>query len=208
MYGPSLWILDTSLVRRLLPAAVAGAVLLAACGDDGDGDRDAGPAATPEPAGESTALAASEDAAPLAEAALPDGVKPVEFESVTVPLQTRDGRSLTLLLEVADTFERRTRGLMFRTALPPASGMVFAFPEETLGPFWAKDTPLSLDIAFLDEEGRIQSILRLERLSTELIAPEEPYLYAVEMAAGWFAEQAAGPGDRFLLSSTVVGMPD
>ena len=86
--------------------------------------------------------------------------------------------------------------------------MLFAFPEETLGPFWNKDAPLSLDIAFLDEEGRIQSILRLESLSTELIAPEEPYLYAVEMAAGWFAEQAVGPGDRFLLPSTVVGMPD
>ena len=187
---------------------VVAAVLLAACGDDGDGDLDAGAAATPEPAGESAALAASEDAAPFAEAALPDDVEPVEFESVTVPLQARDGRSLTLLLEVADTFERRTRGLMFRTALPPASGMLFAFPEETLGPFWAKDTPLDLDVAFLDETGVIQEILSLDAFSTERVAPETEYLFAVEMLAGWFAKRNVEVGSQFDIPPSVVGFAE
>ena len=44
----------------------------------------------------------------------------------------RDPRSMAML--VADTFDRRTRGLMFRDGLPSNTGMLFAFPAPTNGP--------------------------------------------------------------------------
>ena len=135
---------------------------------------------------------------------LPDGIDPVAFPYTTIRLRA-NGRSESLGMLVADTFERRTRGLMFRSALPADTGMVFAFPADTDGPFWNNDTHMDLDIAFLSIEGEIQEILRLTAGSTELVAPEEPYRYAVEMAAGWFATRGVEPGDRFVLPATLVG---
>ncbi len=142
------------------------------------------------------------------DAPLPEGVEPIQFDALLIALETADGRSLTLDLEIADTFARRTRGLMHRTELGPDAGMLFVFPEETAGPFWNRDTPLDLDIAFLAPDGRLIERLHLEALSTELVAPSLPYLYALEMARGWFAARRIQPGDRLLVPPGLVTLPE
>ena len=109
---------------------------------------------------------------------------------------------------IADTFERRTRGLMFRTGLPLNTGMLFAFPAETNSPFWNKDVPFDLDIAFLTEAGEIQEILTLVALDTELITPELPYSFAVELPHEWFATNGYAIGARFLIPDGVVGLTE
>ena len=139
---------------------------------------------------------------------LPEGVEPIPFDTRFLDLQTADGRVLTLDLEIADTFTRRTRGLMHRTELGPDAGMLFIFPEETAGPFWNRDTPLDLDIAFLGPDGRLIELLHLEALSTELVAPRLPYLYALEMARGWFADRRVQVGDRLFVPPGLAALPE
>ncbi len=139
---------------------------------------------------------------------LPEGVEPIAFEARFLDLETADGRVLVLDLDIADTFARRTRGLMHRTELGPDAGMLFIFPEETAGPFWNRDTPLDLDIAFLGPDGRLIELLHLEALSTELVAPRLPYLYALEMTRGWFAARRVQMGDRLRVPPDLVALPE
>lgn len=64
-----------------------------------------------------------------------------------------------LKVEVANTFEERERGLMFRTALPPHTGMLFVFPSEAPSiDFWMKNTVIPLDMVFVDRRGIVTHV--------------------------------------------------
>ena len=58
-------------------------------------------------------------------------------------------------VEVADTDEARTRGLMFRPSLAEGEGMFFVFPESAVYPFWMKNMRFPIDIVWLDENMRV-----------------------------------------------------
>jgi uncharacterized protein len=55
-------------------------------------------------------------------------------------------------LEVTRTIDERTKGLMYREALPDDRGMLFEFnPPDTLR-FWMKNVPVPLDIVFIYQD--------------------------------------------------------
>ena len=87
---------------------------------------------------------------------------------------------------------------MGRTELGADEGMLFAFPEPSTGAFWMKDTLIPLSIAFWGEDGRIHTILEMtpcEADPCETYPAADPYTYALEMNAGWFAEHGVEVGD-------------
>jgi len=61
-------------------------------------------------------------------------------------------------VELAATPESRRRGLMFRESMPLDHGMLFDFDEERHQSFWMKNTPLPLDLIFIDRRGVIVHI--------------------------------------------------
>ncbi|MEM7546538.1 MAG: DUF192 domain-containing protein [Pseudomonadota bacterium] len=61
-------------------------------------------------------------------------------------------------IEVVDTPETRARGLMERTDLERDEGMLFVHETASQMSFWMKNTPLPLDIVFLNKRGVICSI--------------------------------------------------
>jgi len=61
----------------------------------------------------------------------------------------------TYKLEVADTKEKRTKGLMFRENLPEDEGMLFIFPTETKSSFWMYNTKIPLDIIWLSKDWEV-----------------------------------------------------
>ena len=73
-------------------------------------------------------------------------------------LRTPSGATLRFSVEVADDPDERARGLMFREAMPTASGMFFVFPEPKQAHFWMKNTPLTLDIIFADVTGTVTRV--------------------------------------------------
>jgi hypothetical protein len=101
-----------------------------------------------------------------------------------------------LTVEVADEEHERQRGLMYRRSLEPGHGMLFVYPDTWRRAFWMKNTPLPLDIAFIDEHGTLTEILPLEPLSESVVQSRYPARYALEVPRGWFAAHGIGPGAR------------
>jgi len=92
----------------------------------------------------------------------------------------------TVVAEVAATADERARGLQDRSVLPPGTGMLFTFDEARVRTLWMKDTPLDLDVAFLDDDLRVFQITRMLAHSTDLHDSTAPVTMLLEVPAGWF----------------------
>jgi uncharacterized membrane protein (UPF0127 family) len=96
----------------------------------------------------------------------------------------------TFTLQIANTDATRQVGLMYRRAMPLDEGMFFIFPTEVPRAFWMKNTPIDLDILFLDHNGKVVSIRTMYAYDQTSIPSDEPAKYAIEINAGVVA--AAG----------------
>ncbi len=103
--------------------------------------------------------------------------------------------------EVAASQKTREQGLMFRSALPPNRGMLFAFPVTERHCMWMKNTFIPLAVAFLADDGRIVNIEEMYPLTLTPHCAQEPVRWALEMPGGWFRERGIVVGMR------VVGLP-
>ena len=103
---------------------------------------------------------------------------------ITARISTGSGMVHHFQLELAETPERRVKGLMFRKSLPADGGMLFVWPNTALRLFWMKNTPLSLDILFFNEAGKLVS-LHPEAMpfSQDTISSILPAKYVVEIHA-------------------------
>jgi uncharacterized membrane protein (UPF0127 family) len=121
----------------------------------------------------------------------------------TLSVRTQTGE-VTLQVEIAETAPARTAGLMNRTSLAAAAGMVFLFDGPTDGSFWMKDTRIPLSIAFWDPGGLILAILDMEPCRADpcpLYSPGVTYVGAVEVNQGFFQDHGIGTGDTVALQS-------
>jgi len=91
-----------------------------------------------------------------------------------------------LFVHLADTPPTREKGLMGRKSLHQNEGMFFKFPSIHRLSFWMKNTYVPLDIAFIDDKGRITQIEEMVPLSTRAICSRQGCRYALEVNKGWF----------------------
>jgi len=63
-------------------------------------------------------------------------------------------------IEIADNFEERAKGLMFRDRLPEDAGMLFVFESEGNYPFWMMNMKFNLDMIWIDSNGKVVHIAK------------------------------------------------
>ena len=87
---------------------------------------------------------------------------------------------------------------MFRESLEQDRGMLFVFENTDYHSFHMKNTLIPLDIAFINEEGIIESIKELDPQNPIPVYPDGEIRYAIEVNRGWFAENGVVVGDIIL----------
>jgi uncharacterized membrane protein (UPF0127 family) len=127
----------------------------------------------------------------------PSGVKPVPFACGTLTLSD-SAKSVQIPVEIAETPEETSRGLMYRTSLDAGAGMVFLFGAKTRTGFWMKNTLIPLSIAFFDDRGVINDILDMEpclaAVDCPSYYPKNDYVGALEVNKGFFAKKGIRTG--------------
>jgi len=80
------------------------------------------------------------------------------FENITCKIYFKDKTSVDLLLDIADTEEKRSFGLMHRKYMDSNAGMLFVWEESEIRNFWMANTFLDLDLFFLNAKGIVIDI--------------------------------------------------
>ncbi len=108
--------------------------------------------------------------------------------------------SIRLTVEIAERPRERSLGLMYRKSLPENMGMLFIYKRPAVMNFWMKNTYIPLSIAYIDTNGYIIAILKMEPLNTEKIyTSPAPAVWALEVNQGWFERNGVKVGDRVRL---------
>jgi len=97
---------------------------------------------------------------------LPDRAQPQRVLTA-VSLYPKRRPTVRVLAEVALTEPERTMGLMWRTRLPANGGMLFRFEKSYFISFWMKNTLISLDMIFLDDNHMVTGVVHRAKPKSE-----------------------------------------
>lgn len=100
-------------------------------------------------------------------------------------------------LELAQTLAEQRRGLMDRRHMAPDFGMLFVYDRAKPQSFWMKNTLISLDIIFIQADGRIDSIV--ENAEPNSLTPRSskgPAKYVLELVGGEAQRAGIRRGDQ------------
>ena len=124
----------------------------------------------------------------------PNSVFPVEYLEVV----TGNG-SFEFSVEIADEPDERSKGLMFREKMLPTHGMLFDFGKTSPVMMWMQNTPLSLDMIFIKEDGKVARVAsNTEPFSQTIISSGEPVSHVLELNAGIARQIGIKPGDKVI----------
>jgi len=114
----------------------------------------------------------------------------------TLKIVTKTGVQ-TFSVEMATTGPEKATGLMYRKKLADRKGMLFDFSPPQDVSMWMKNTYISLDMIFIQPDGRILRIAeKTKPLSTRIILSDGLAKGVLEVIAGTAQKYGIAPGDR------------
>lgn len=120
-------------------------------------------------------------------------ILPVDDDRLVI--ETGEGTTHSFSIEIADNESARSRGLMFREQMDDDHGMLFIYDQPRRPGFWMKNTPMPLDLLFIDDYGVILSIMPGEPFSTAAIAPDVIVRFVLEVKRGTAQKAGITEGD-------------
>ena len=119
----------------------------------------------------------------------------VPLDAQALKIQTASGEK-SFGLEIADTDQKRSAGLMYRKDFPADRAMIFVFGEERPVMMWMANTPLPLDMLFVRNDGSIARVAEnTVPFSKDIVASGEPVAFVIEVNAGIAAKLGIKAGD-------------
>jgi uncharacterized protein len=117
-------------------------------------------------------------------------------EQQTLEIASKSGVHV-FSVEAAVTDEERARGLMFRRSVPESYGMLFDFKRDQEVSMWMRNTYVSLDMIFIQGDGRIRRIAENTETESDRIIPSGgPVRAVLEVLAGTAKKFGIQAGDR------------
>lgn len=120
------------------------------------------------------------------------------FRKDKLTVKTATGEHV-IEIEVAETSEQKSLGLMYRQKVPPNTGMLFPYDRPQELTMWMRNTYVSLDMIFIRADGSVHRIeYGTEPLSERVIGSGGPVTAVLELAAGEAKRLALRPGDQVI----------
>ena len=111
--------------------------------------------------------------------------------------------SLFSKIEVVSNSQERKLGLMYRENLPYDNGMFFIWEYKKKQCMWMRNTYIPLNVAYLDNSGKILEIYDMVPLSDESVCSKKRVRYALEVNLNWFKDNNILVGDVLDISNLV-----
>lgn len=106
-----------------------------------------------------------------------------------LPRTTLNAGMHLMQVQLAQNFEQRQIGLMWRKEMPQNEGMLFVFEQAASQCFWMRNTLIPLSAAFVADDGSIVNIADMKPMSDESHCSAKPVRFVLEMNQGWFAKR-------------------
>lgn len=121
----------------------------------------------------------------------------LEYERSVSFLSAAGDTISTVEVAVADDDTERNQGLMDVRDLPQSKGMLFIFEENQPRSFWMANTPLPLDIIFVNSEREIVRIHHsTQPFSEKSFESGKPAKYVIETNAGYCVSHDIQEGQK------------
>ncbi len=130
-----------------------------------------------------------------------DSNKPLALAKFQLP----DSGCLTIICEIAESSEDRTKGLAEREELAEDRGMIFVYGSPGNRSFWMKNTLIPLDIIFIAADGTVINVeetdVALGRSDNKLRSYHSagPAKWVVEINKGICAQYGIGRGTHVII---------
>ena len=110
-------------------------------------------------------------------------------------------------VEIADDDEERSLGLMHRTEMASAAGMLFIYPKPQSMSFWMRNTLIELDMLFIDPKGVVQHIHhRAQPLDETPVLGGRGLTHVLEINGGLAIQMGLSPGTAVRHASCLLAV--
>ena len=128
---------------------------------------------------------------------------PLKHEPLALSMASGE---ITINVEVAQSGEQKTKGLMFRKSLDERAGMLFPYGQPQEITMWMKNTYIPLDMVFIRGDGTIHRIEAMtEPFSEATIASQGLVTAVLELNGGAAARMGLKAGDKVRHPAFQVG---
>ena len=130
-----------------------------------------------------------------------DDLEDLEKGSVSIKLNSNESIEFSVL--IAESNKDRRQGLMHIEFMEENQGMLFVFNPPRRVSMWMRNTPMSLDILFIDRNGKV---INMEEnttpYSTKALSSGGTIRWVLEINGGLAKKMGIKTGDLVLLDST------
>lgn len=135
-------------------------------------------------------------------------IKPIEIKfkkegDLSLYKAANDSLITSFAIEIADNDYETQTGLMNRNSMKDSNAMLFIFPNMQIRSFYMKNTLITLDIIYLDDNKTIVSIIENAKPLDETSLPSgSPAKYVLEINGGLSQQFNIEVGDKMTFSKT------